>query len=575
MNYKMKAMFKKALDKLVINKDISEEAKLIYVYRYISLVLTSFVYIIAKPYSLWLFKLGIILSLLVLSKVIAELYIKLNEKKSVIRTLVLIETIGITLLLLPTGGLASPFIWYALNPTLVASSYLPAYFCWVNMVFYMLLGSIMSIVVFNPYNKTIIEMFAENSSIFLVFALITLAVKLLYNLIKKLYSQIIALQTLNIKKQESLAHIMSLYQVMETLNNNSSKEKLFETLAVYISKLTKSDLSFFWLPNSKECGEMIKASKNLEKNYIQKILLELGKIKIEGNDPNKANEIKISNGLFLVMPIVSSSNYYGLIAIQKPKGLKADETQQNIKLLEFLAELSSVTLERFNIEDMEDHLLVLEEQNRIANEIHDSVCQRLFSISYASHGILSRWDSIPSEEFKDVLAEIKNSSTSAIQELRNCIYRLSSEKKGEDFLQVSLRTYLENVSKLHNIAIGFDYNGDEMILSLAHKKGLTRIIREACGNAIRHGKCNEINLITTINRDFIKLIITDDGKGFMINLEDDRKHKGIGISNMRSLVNSFNGNMQVNSEKNKGTEIHIMIPLEERITNTHEGGFAI
>jgi len=43
----------------------------------------------------------------------------------------------------------------------------------------------------------------------------------------------------------------------------------------------------------------------------------------------------------------------------------------------------------------------MEEQNRIANEIHDSVSQRLFSISYGIHGVLGRWNDISKEELKD------------------------------------------------------------------------------------------------------------------------------------------------------------------------------
>ena len=47
------------------------------------------------------------------------------------------ETIGLTLLLLPTGGISSPFIWYALNPVLVAASFLTPLFCWGILAFYL------------------------------------------------------------------------------------------------------------------------------------------------------------------------------------------------------------------------------------------------------------------------------------------------------------------------------------------------------------------------------------------------------------------------------------------------------
>ena len=566
----------------------SEETRIIYVYRYLSWALTSSVYLTGRPYSIIFFKLGVILSLLISSKIVTDLYIKLKENKVKLRTLLLIETVGITLLLLPTGGLMSPFIWYALNPTLVSASYLPTYFCWVNLSFYLFTGSIMSFILFNPNNISILQMFADNSNLILVFVLITLAVQLLANLAKKLYIQTNVLQQqkermieineelkiVNIEKEESMEQIMSLYQVVEALNNHSSKEKLLETLSIYTTKLTKSQLCFFYIINSKEGEGLIIANKNLTLIEQEKLSTELQKLELQLSDTRSLKEISLINKEFLIMPILSQTTYFGILAIAKQKDLSSNEANQSLKNLRFLAELSAVTLERFNLEDIEDHLLLMEEQNRIANEIHDSVSQRLFSISYAIHGLLGRWNNISKEEIKDYLTEIRESSNSAMQELRNSIYKLSSKKKGEKSLEVTLRTFLESMSKLYSLDINLEIEGDEDILPLTLKKGFTRIIREACGNAVRHGRCKEINLDLVIGNEFTSLSITDNGKGFVVNKEALEIQKGLGISNMRNLVYSFSGGIEILSELGKGTKIHIIIP-GEGFSKAHQEGFAI
>lgn len=373
------------------------------------------------------------------------------------------------------------------------------------------------------------------------------------------------------QKQESIEHIMSLYQIIEALNNHSSIEKLFEVLAIYTAKITKSDLSLFWLINYCESGYIIKTNKKLYEEEEQEILQGLQQLDLQRL---KLKEIKIGDRDLLAIPIISSTTYFGLIAVQKKDYTNINEMEQNIKLLEFLAELSAVTIERFNLEDLEDRLIIMEEQNRIANEIHDSVSQRLFSISYAIHGILGRWNDVSKEELRDYLVEMKESSNLAMQELRNSIYKLSFKKKGEKSLQSTLKAFLNNMSKLHNIIINFDIQGDENILSLSLKKGITRIIREACGNAVRHGKCQKIHLELVLHKDSIKLSITDDGIGFLLHKEDTKKQKGLGITNMKNLVSSFNGNIEINSQVGKGTAIYIIIP-GERLGNAHQGGVAI
>lgn len=189
MMHRIKTLFYQVLNNSIKEKIVSDETSIIYAYRYLSLALTSFVYIAGKPYSIIFFKLGVIVSLFISSKIITDLYIKYKENKVVLKTLVLVETLGITLLLLPTGGLKSPFIWYALNPTLVAACYLHTCFCWINLAFYLFIGLIMSYTLFNSNNIGILEMIIDNSNIVLVFILITLAVQLLAGLTQKLYTQ--------------------------------------------------------------------------------------------------------------------------------------------------------------------------------------------------------------------------------------------------------------------------------------------------------------------------------------------------------------------------------------------------
>ena len=86
-------------------------------------------------------------------------------------------------------------------------------------------------------------------------------------------------------------------------------------------------------------------------------------------------------------------------------------------------------LERIHMDQMMDQMIVIEEQNRIANEIHDSVSQRLFGIVYSLHSLQAKSQNITREELNQEYQFLSQSANTTIKELRAAIYRL---KFGEE-----------------------------------------------------------------------------------------------------------------------------------------------
>ncbi|HNZ83262.1 MAG TPA: hypothetical protein PLX37_07260, partial [Sedimentibacter sp.] len=125
-----------------------EEVKLLNTYRYLSWILTSIVYYMNYP-SDKLIKLGIIAVLFVTSRIVVNVYKRYDINSKVDSAFVFIETIGITLILLPTGGLDSPFIWYALNPVLISAYFFTNLFCWFNLFCYLSCSTAVSYLFFN------------------------------------------------------------------------------------------------------------------------------------------------------------------------------------------------------------------------------------------------------------------------------------------------------------------------------------------------------------------------------------------------------------------------------------------
>ena len=103
------------------------------------------------------------------------------------------------------------------------------------------------------------------------------------------------------------------------------------------------------------------------------------------------------------------------------------------------------------------------------------------------------------------------------------------------------------------------------MLSLNQKKTIYRIISEAAGNSIKHGKATQIDIWLDIGSFETSLSITDNGSGFDMNILDQESKMGLGIRNIHFLTHSLDGSIQLISKTGKGTSINIRFPLEKKL----------
>ncbi len=568
-------MFKVLINKIANNN--SREIRVIYLYRYLSLVFTSLFYLFDNLTKYFLYKLGVIIILFITSRILTNLYSRYSNNSKAIKSLVLSETFGISMLLLPTGGLNSPFIWYAMNPVLVSASFLTGLFCWFNLGFYLAISASVSYFIFNTGNKSAVEILSDNSHLILIFILMTLGVQLLLKLAHELCNERNRLREkndqlaeANEKIKESIEHIMSLYQAVETFTAQDSREKLMNTIIFYARELTKSKSSFFrqaGLNNSNgiiTCGDISPEDQRLIGEELD------GLAELQEEADKNILHVRIRNRTFAISVVKSASRLFGILGVETEEFHENDYLFE--KLFSFLTELSAVILERLYLEEFSQKLVITEEQNRIANEMHDSVSQRLFSISCAIHTLVAKYSKMSEAELRDQLIRIMKTSNMAMEELRSAIYKLSSRKQGKRAFQTDIRDYLESIAKLNNVNVRFKCSGDEDLLTGALKKALYRIIAESTGNSIKHGKCSEIVVDLNINDICTELTVKDDGKGFIV--ENAAKRKGLGIDNIKRLVNSFNGSLNIDSEPEKGTCIRVSIPNRKLVT-LDEGGLVV
>jgi two-component system, NarL family, sensor histidine kinase LiaS len=548
-----------------LRRGSSSMVNLVFVYRFISLSLTSFFFMLDLQ-SPFYFKLGVVGSLCVAAWIITDIQRRYFGNDTILKSTVLAEIIGLTLLLIPTGGISSPFIWYALNPVLVAASFLTALFSWGALTFY--LGSA-TLITYHFFHAGSMEMILqEKSNFYLVCLLTTMLVRLFLGLTKELYSKTALLKKqqeelvnvndiltdTNQKYRQTLEQVMSLYHLMENFTSEKSINRLVKEIASALRKCTQSNEVFFWITDNNQQNSYI---ENLTDHYI----LETELLKNWNHiHMNRSTFIYNINADSYLMKIIRTANNVGVIGIKVKNGNYGENTDPVNRPFEYLAELAEIMLEKIHLDQMMDQMMIIEEQNRIANEIHDSVSQRLFGIVCALHSLQVKGQSMTKEKLNQEYRFLSQSANTTMKELQSAIYRLSTVKKGEKPFLVLLKKYLDEYARLNDIRINYQIIGDEALVSERLKQTLYRIICEACGNAVRHGECNVIDLKLSFLDEKSDLVIQDDGKGITGSPKEDKPEKGLGLVNMRNTVSSFNGSITINSVNGAGTGIHIEIP---------------
>lgn len=543
----------------VLSDDVLGGRRVLKLFRYISWFLTSIFYLRSSSGYPVLFQIVVVLGLLLASWVAVRLYSHSKKNLANIFGTIVIDTLFVgILLLIPTGGINSPFMWYALNPVFMAISLLPVIYCWG--VLGILSAAVAGSAIYYGNGTNILNQFKDNLWFSLVFLLLITAALLFARLNKQVSEAYEKLSDTHQSTERLLDHISDLYQALESFSVGENPRHSAGLLATYARKLTGSRAGFCYI--AQEYYDYLWETSDPDcilAYYRRRELDNLWKLAKEGQARvyRLPLEHSVLEGREIVfVPLQSDSILFGLLGYVMYTGHKNFENES--RALRYLAELVAAVMERQKAEDLSARLMVVEEQNRIANEIHDGVSQQLFSVVYALYALSQKKGLLQEREVQKQLNLIKRTANQAAKDLRASIYRISPNKRGEQVFLAGVSSYLEDLAKLNSIDVEFMPEGSEESLSPALRKALYRIIREATSNAIRHGRCDSIKVILKMTPVRVSLQIIDDGRGFIT--DEQKQQSGLGLVNMRSLMATFNGSFTIDSYPGSGTIVTCVAP---------------
>jgi signal transduction histidine kinase len=209
-------------------------------------------------------------------------------------------------------------------------------------------------------------------------------------------------------------------------------------------------------------------------------------------------------------------------------------------------------------------LAVVEERNRLARDLHNSVKQQAFAAAAQMSGARTLLRRDPEaaaahlEEAERLVYDLRQELTSLVEELRPT----ALESKG---LASAVREYAADWSRQSGVVPEVRIQG-ERSLPLEIEQAVLRIMQEALANVARHSEANGVEIALVYSIDEITLTATDDGRGFDV----DGERSGFGLSSMQQRIDTLGGNLIVESTPGQGTSVSCTVPVRESGRNRGE-----
>ena len=183
----------------------------------------------------------------------------------------------------------------------------------------------------------------------------------------------------------------------------------------------------------------------------------------------------------------------------------------------------------------------------LGEELHDNINPILATAK------LYMDSAIENEDIRIALIQnTKEFITTAMDDIRQLSKSLLPPSLGEISLIEALHDMIENISKVDDLHFITNSEGvDQTLISDKLKLAIFRIAQEQITNILKHAKAKTVVISLKQQGNYLQLIIKDDGIGF----NTTKKRKGVGIQNIISRAELYNGNVVINSQIGKGCEL--------------------
>jgi signal transduction histidine kinase len=246
----------------------------------------------------------------------------------------------------------------------------------------------------------------------------------------------------------------------------------------------------------------------------------------------------------LVVPLIFGAQVLGVVSIRDSR--RETWTEEEMSLARGLGHQATLALQLTRLAAKAREGAVLQERNRLAREIHDTLAQGFAAIRMHLE-LACRHPALP-EEAVEALGAACTIAAENIVEARRSMAVLTSNRPS---LVTALSAAVEGVRRIGPTPVVTEFGvAPEPPPQVAHE--LSRICQEAMLNAVRHAEASAVRVtLSAVSKQGLRLAVADDGKGF----DPGRVTKGFGLAGIRERASAINADLTIVSEPGAGAEV--------------------
>lgn len=244
-------------------------------------------------------------------------------------------------------------------------------------------------------------------------------------------------------------------------------------------------------------------------------------------------------------------------------------TTQGILVITVMRDITERQLSEQRLQQAQEQLMeqqrtlaVIEERQRVARNLHDSVSQSLHGLNLFSETLTAALAKNNRERAMQLAERLQESARQALKEARLMLFQLQSSGDGVvvDLLR-EIEARLSTVERRAGVRASFVVEGNLDEFPDAWMENLYRIVIEALNNALKYAEAREVNVNLYCFPPTLELTVSDNGIGFDLTRV---RAGGMGLRSMRERVALLDGTLQIQSAPGKGSTVMVRIPKKDK-----------
>jgi two-component system NarL family sensor kinase len=230
----------------------------------------------------------------------------------------------------------------------------------------------------------------------------------------------------------------------------------------------------------------------------------------------------------------------------------------DLRILHTIGDLLGMAIERARLFDARSELGALEERNRLAREIHDTLAQGLAAITLQLETADALLDVAPPQRAQRAVQQALQLARTNMEEARRSVLDLRAAPLEGHTLAQAITALAEAQVAATNLALHTTITGADQPLPVRVEAGLLRVAQEAITNVVRHAQARTLTINFAATPQDVCLTIEDDGRGFE---PEQLSASRYGLRGMHERIKLLGGQLRIRSNPGAGTQITVIVPL--------------